>query len=177
VKDPWLERFLARDGTAIRECQSLIARIVAWRGYGADRAEQEDLVQETMAQLWEAIAAPRFDPGRSFEAFVRTVATRRCIDRRRSRRPTTILSESLSSSGQDPEGAYLARERLAIGRRLLGGLGQGCRDLIRLHAGHELAWAEIARRLNRSEGALRVQMSECLSRARRLLRTMQQETP
>jgi RNA polymerase sigma factor (sigma-70 family) len=168
--DPWLRRFAARDGAAILEAETLVARIVAYRGFGFGRAEREDLVQEAMAQIWEAIGGGRFDTGRSFEAFVRTVATRRCIDGHRSRRATSELSPHLVSPEADPESALLARERAEVGRRLLSGLGDGCRELIRLHATEGLTYAEIGRRWQRSEGALRVQMSECLSRARRLLR-------
>jgi RNA polymerase sigma factor (sigma-70 family) len=168
--DPWLRRFAARDGAAILEAEALVARIVAYRGFGFGRAEREDLVQEAMAQIWEAIGGGRFDAARSFEAFVRTVATRRCIDGHRSRRATSELSPHLVSPEADPESALLARERAEVGRRLLSGLGDGCRELIRLHATEGLTYAEIGRRLQRSEGALRVQMSECLSRARRLLR-------
>jgi RNA polymerase sigma factor (sigma-70 family) len=168
--DPWLSRFAAREGAAIVEAEALVARIVAYSGFGFGRAEREDLVQEAMAQIWEAIGNGRFDTGRSFEAFVRTVATRRCIDGRRSRRATTELSPLLVSGDADPESALLARERIEVGRRLLSGLGEGCRELIRLHANEGMTYAEIGRRWQRSEGALRVQMSECLSQARRLLR-------
>ena len=168
--DPWFRKFAALDGAAIVEAQALVARIVAYRGFGFGRAEKEDLVQEAMAQIWEAIGGGRFDSGRSFEAFVRTVATRRCIDGHRSRRATSELSPHLVSREADPESALLARERVEVGRRLLSELGEGCRDLIRLHATEGLTYAEIARQWRRSEGALRVQMSECLSRARRLLK-------
>lgn len=170
VVDPWLRRFAARDGAAIVEAETLVARIVAYRGFGFGRAEKEDLVQEAMAQIWEAIGSGHFDTGRSFESFVRTVATRRCIDGHRGRRATSELSPRLVSPDADPESALLERERVEVGRRLLSGLGEGCRELIRLHATEGLTYAEISRRWQRSEGALRVQMSECLSRARRLLR-------
>ncbi|HYV85801.1 MAG TPA: sigma-70 family RNA polymerase sigma factor [Patescibacteria group bacterium] len=170
--DPWLRRFAARERDAIAETERLVARIVGHRGFHIGRAEREDLVQETMTQVWQAIGSGRFDAAQSFEAFVRTVATRRCIDWRRSRRATTDLSPALAAPDADPESSLLAKERVRVGQQLLAGLGEGCRDLIRLHATEGLAYAEIARRWGRSEGALRVQMSDCLSRARRLLEAM-----
>ncbi|HEV8122508.1 MAG TPA: sigma-70 family RNA polymerase sigma factor [Candidatus Polarisedimenticolia bacterium] len=175
--DPWLRRFAAHETRSVSEVEALVARIVSYRGFGFTTAEREDLVQESMAQLWESIGGDRFDPGRSFEAFVRTLATRRCIDLRRGRRATSELSPELVSSEADPEAALLARERLETGRRVLKGLGERCRELIRLHAGEGLTYAEIGRRWDRSEGALRVQMCECLSQARRRLRDITARTP
>jgi RNA polymerase sigma factor (sigma-70 family) len=170
--DPWLERFAARDRDAIREAEALVTRIVSCRSFGVGPAEREDLVQETLTQVWEAIEGPQFDPSLSFESFVRIVATRRCIDWRRCRKHTCELPVNQTAPGEDPECSMLARERALLARRLLGALGPGCRELIRLHAVEGLTYGEIARLWNRSEGALRVQMCGCLARARRILATI-----
>lgn len=164
--DAWLERFMARDPGAILEVERLIARIVAFRGFGVFRPEREDLVQESLTQIWEAVALPGFDRGQSFEAFVRTVASRRCLDWRRVRRANVTLSPDLADQGKSPESALSERQRAALGRSLLAGLGEGCRELIRLHAIEDMTYGEIADRWGRTEGALRKQMSGCLARAR-----------
>ena len=172
--DPWLERFAARDRQAIGEVQRLAERVVAFRGFGVPRAEREELVQETLTQIWQGIAAAGFDRARSFESFVRAVASRRCIDWRRTRRTLVELPGDARAREADPEKHLLAEERAAIGRKLLASLGDRCQELIRLHAQEDLTYAEIASRWGRSEGALRVQMSECLSRARLLFKRMRE---
>ncbi|HKQ61214.1 MAG TPA: sigma-70 family RNA polymerase sigma factor [Candidatus Polarisedimenticolaceae bacterium] len=166
MMDPWLERFAARETEAIRAVSRLVGRIAAYPRFGVPRAEREDLVQETLAQLWQAIEAPEFDRRRSFEAFVRTIASRRCIDWRRVRRFNVEIPADMTAGGHTPESAALARERAAVGVQLLAALGERCRELIRLHALENLTYAEIGERWGRSEGALRVQMSQCLATAR-----------
>jgi RNA polymerase sigma factor (sigma-70 family) len=164
--DPWLGRFLEQDRQALREVERLIARIVSSRAFGIPSSDRQDLVQECLMQIWEGVALPGFDRDRSFEAFVRTVASRRCLDWRRVRRLTVALPADLPSGAAGPDAAYSEAQRAALGRALLDGLGNGCREVIRLHAVENLSYAEISARLGRSEGALRKQMSDCLGRAR-----------
>lgn len=164
--DPWLGRFLAEDRQALREVERLIARIVSCRAFGIPPADRQDLVQECLMQIWEGVALPGFDRARSFEAFVRTVASRRCLDWRRVRRLTVALPADLTDGAAGPDAEYSRAQRAALGQVLLDGLGDGCREVIRLHAVENLSYAEMAARLGRTEGALRKQMSDCLGRAR-----------
>lgn len=59
---------------------------LAWHMTG-DRAQAEDIAQETFLRFWQA--APRWNPdgGASVLTWLRRVATRLCIDERRRSRP------------------------------------------------------------------------------------------
>ncbi len=162
-------RFLARDAATVDGVAELVKRIVGFRGFFIPAAERQDVVQEVLLQLWDAAGRPGFDPRGSFEAFVRTIAYRRCIDWRRARRPLEPLDPALPDGLTGPEAQLLARERILLGSRVLALLKESCRELIKLHVTQRLTYAEIARRLHRSEGALRVQMVECLGEARKVL--------
>ena len=126
--DPWLGRFLDQDRRALREVESLVARIVSSRAFGIPPPDRQDLVQECLMQIWEGVALPGFDRGRSFEAFVRTVASRRCLDWRRVRRLTVALPADLPDGAAGPDAEYSRAQRAALGQALLAGLGAGCRE-------------------------------------------------
>ena len=48
-------------------------------------------------------------------------------------------------------------------------LSDACRELIRMRGREGLSYRQIARRQERTEGAVRNQMSRCLARARQIL--------
>ncbi len=164
-----VRRFLAHDRATTARVQALVTRIVSFRGFFVPRHERPDVVQEVLLDLWDAVSRPGFNARDSFEAFARTVTYRRCTDWRRARRPTVTIESPIVDGARGPEAHALARERFLLGVRILGRLGQGCRELIRLHTTEGLTYSEIGARLGRSEGALRVQMHGCLDEARREL--------
>jgi RNA polymerase sigma-70 factor (ECF subfamily) len=98
-----VRRCLAGDERAYRELveqyqgqvYSLALRMVR-------RAEDaEDLTQETFVRMFRAL--PRYDPGRSFAAWLFTIASRLCIDHIRRRRVSAI---SLTRREQDSDDEY-----------------------------------------------------------------------
>jgi RNA polymerase sigma factor (sigma-70 family) len=143
--------------------------VVGLRGYAIPRDHRADIVQEVMIELWERLDATGFAASRTFDAFVRSLAYWRCIDWMRRRRTEVPLDRSSPAGSVSPQERLLEEERRNLGRRVLGRLAPSCRELIRLHAGQGLTYRQIAGRLNRSEGALRVQMTECLKKAREIL--------
>ena len=146
--------------------EGMVRRVVRYEGYAIPWDEREDVAQEVLLQLWLAVARPDFDHEQSFEAFLRAIACRRCIDWRRRRRAMVELKPDLIDRGRGPEEMTSEVERLRIGRRVLARLSPACRELIRLHAAEEKTYGEIGSMLRRSEGALRVQMHACLKAAR-----------
>jgi len=144
----------------------LVRRVVRYEGYAIPGHEREDVAQEVLLQLWLAVARPDFDHQQSFDAFIRAVACRRCIDWRRRRRAVVELKADPIDGARGPEETVSEVERLRIGRRVLARLSPACRELIRLHAAEERTYGEIGSMQRRSEGALRVQMHACLKAAR-----------
>ncbi len=159
-------RFLEQDPEAMAHVEGVVKRVVRYEGYAIPGVERQDLAQDILLQLWQAVARPNFDHGRSFEAFIRSVACRRCIDWRRRRRPVVELKAEPPDSRRGPEEVTSEAERLRLGCRILARLGPACRELIRLHAVEGKTYGEIASMLGRSEGALRVQMHTCLKSAK-----------
>jgi RNA polymerase sigma factor (sigma-70 family) len=97
--------------------QRVTPRVLAYaaRMLGGDRAEAEDVAQETMLRLWRM--APDWRQG---EAKVTTwayrVATNLCIDRQRSRRRKGQVA--LDDAPDQPDGAPGAEQQLQDGRRM-----------------------------------------------------------
>lgn len=71
----------------MRETKAGLYRFV--RRYIGDPEEAYDLVQEAYAASWLAIG--RYDPNRSFEAWLRTIAINKCRDWSRRRRVRRLL--------------------------------------------------------------------------------------
>lgn len=163
------ERFLAGEPAALSEAAAIVGRVIALKGYYVPAGERADLRQETLFQAWREVrkAGAAFE-GR-FEAFLRAIAHRRCIDWVRTHRKTEAFPEDGADSAASPEDAARSRERRTLGAQVIARLRAPCRELFRLHAGENLSYREIAAREGRTEGALRVQMSTCLKEARRLL--------
>lgn len=172
--DDLARSFALGDPGALAQVEGIVSRVVRHRGYYIPLEDQQDIVQEVMAQIWRALAAPGFSLSRNFAGFVHAIACRRCVDWMRRHRATTEIDAAMPDAAGPPDQAYLRRERCELGRQVLAVLREACRELIRLFILEEKSYREIALSKGRTEGALRTQMSECLKEARairdRLLR-------
>lgn len=166
---PLGRRFLRREPAAEAEVRALVGRVVAFGRYGVPRADRDDLVQEVLLQLWQAVTRPGFDFKRSFENFARVVAARRCIDWFRTRRQTTELNPNLPDRRDGPLSRYGRKQRVELVRQALARLRDSCRQLIRMHVREQLSYSEISARVGKSDGALRFQMYRCIQQAREIL--------
>ena len=169
AEDPAFRRFLAGDAETIRDAARIVSAVVRFRAYFIPAGERADLEQDTMLHLWRAIGAPGFSFRNSFEGLVRSVAYRRCIDRRRTWRATSPLDREPLDGAEPADRRLLREETESLGRRVIDGMRGPCRDLFRLHAVEGLGYGEIAAIQGRSETALRTQMSACLREARAAL--------
>jgi RNA polymerase sigma factor (sigma-70 family) len=165
-------RFLAREPRMVESVARLAARVVRFHGYSIPRESRDDVVQDVVVQVWQALTKSGADYAESLEALVRSVAYRRCIDWMRRRRATVPLDERTRSASPGPEAEVLADERRTLARKVIERLGSSCQELIRLHAEENRTYREIALLLGRREGALRTQMSACLKKAREILGSM-----
>lgn len=123
--------------------------------YTGDRAQAEDLLQQTWLQLHRARA--RFRPDEPFLPWLYTIAANL---RRNSARARARSGADLTRDGELPEppppalGDAEGRD-LAV-RQAVAALPESYRDVILLHRWHELGFAEIARILGTTEGAVKL---------------------
>lgn len=163
--------FLLGDDIAVTSLERMIARAVRWHGYSIPKEDRDDLVQQVLLEVWEAL---RTESGRirDLGAFARVVAYRRCIDRMRDHTHFDPVGPSMPDRGALPDEAAMAEEQHRLGGRVLGVLRETCRELMRLHAEQSLTYKEIAQLQGRTEGAVRTQMHECLKEAKGILETI-----
>jgi RNA polymerase sigma factor (sigma-70 family) len=169
AEDPAFRRFLAGDAETIRAAARTVASIVRFRAYFIPAGERADLEQDTLLHLWRAIGAPGFSFCNSFDGLVRSIAYRRCIDWRRTRRAISPLGCEPLDPAESADRRLLREESEDLGRRIIDRMRGPCRELFRLHAVEGLGYGEIAAIQGRSETALRTQMSACLKEARAAL--------
>ena len=161
-----LEVFLAGDEDQARALESIARGVVARRAFGLDPAEQDDLVQESLAQLWAACTREDFRLSSTLDGFVRTIATARCIDHFRRRRWQREIDEELPADTVDPLDT-IDRERLTDAvRRAVAGLRPLCRELIRRHFEGGERYEDMAQSMDRAASTLRVHMFRCLRQLR-----------
>jgi RNA polymerase sigma-70 factor (ECF subfamily) len=133
-------------------------------GMVRDRAEAEDLTQETFLRAYQGGDALR-DPNAA-RGWLYRIATNVCLDRLRQRRPHIPLD------GQDAPSPALSvlevterSETSACVQRCLDFLSDRYRTVILLREIHSLTTAQIAELLGEQEGAVKIR----LHRARRKL--------
>lgn len=136
------------------------------------RAEQQDIVQTVLAKACQAMARPDFQFRKEPGVFIRTLAHRACINWFRKYRPDVPMEYDRPSASPLPLEKIIAHERKVLATEILNQLSPACRDLIQKHLFEGLSYADIAAATGRSEGALRVEMTRCLRKARELSRRL-----
>ena len=164
-----LRRFQAGERAACLEIESWAKQVIRIRHFYVPPSDQEDLVQETMAQAWRAVSKPGFQLRESLRALVRKVAAARCIDRLRQVRPSLELDLALRDPGVNPHERVERRNERLLLRWVLRTLGPTCREIISLHFFEGLTYAAIGERLGRAEATMRVRMFNCMKEIRELL--------
>lgn len=115
-----------------------------------NRADAEDLAQETFLELYRA--APRYTARGTFSAFIFTLARRRLIDnyRKRARRPLDFIDPTDFVMQQQSEQADATREIEEAFHLALAALPENQRNAILLRQQQGLAYDEIAKALDTS---------------------------
>lgn len=169
-----LVRYLAGDPAAIANIRDQARRVVHAKGYFVPFAEREDILQEILLNVYRAASAPGFRLQHGVNAFVRTLAHRRCVDWVRLHRRDDSPARSVTPLAGGPEEDVLQRERLQIAGQVLETLPPGCRKLIVQRFVEGRSYTEISRLQGRSEHALRNQLYKCLKKAQLLFRNLMQ---
>lgn len=139
-----------------------------------DPALAEDLAQEVLRRVSEALRSGRVENLDALPAFVFRTATHLCLHHYRSRgREERALARM---AGMDPGGpgpgpldALVSEEARGVVRAALGALNADDRDLLRRIYFDEEPSEETARRLQVTPGALRVRKHRALERLAGLL--------
>ena len=131
-----------------------------------DPSAAEDLTIETFWRIHRARG--RFDPGASFGAWARRIATNLAIDHLRQTRPEVALPDEVAAlSSADPIVRRETRRQIATAFRRLP---LKLRVAATLSLIEEQSPKEIAEALGTSEGAVRVRVSRAVRLLRQQLR-------
>ena len=167
-----LAQYLDGDPDAIAQIRDHARRIVYAKGYFVPVAEREDILQEILLNIYRAASAPGFRLQYGVNAFVRTLAHRRCVDWVRLHCRDDSPARSTEQFAPGPEEEVLNKEKLRYAGHVLEALPSGCRKLIVQRFVEGLSYAEISRLQGRTEPALRNQLYKCLQKAQRLFRNL-----
>ena len=129
-------------------------------------ADAEDVAQEVFLRLYRHGLG--FQNDAVLGGWLYRVTVNLCLDRARSRRPTEELAE-LASQDASPESAASGEERKRRLMRALAALPAKERAAVVLREIEGLSTGEVAAILGSSEGTVRSQISQALSRLRGIL--------
>lgn len=177
------------DASVIRRCQEgderayreLVQRFqrpvfsVAFRMVRSSE-DAEDITQETFVRVFRAI--DRYDPARSFEAWLFTITTRLCIDliRRRRVRPVSLTRQDpesgeestidIEDTGLGPDEVTSNAEEERHAKSLIDSLPPHYRIVVMLRHQQDLSYEEIAETLSLPLGTVKAR----IHRARAILK-------
>ncbi|MFH1169417.1 MAG: sigma-70 family RNA polymerase sigma factor [Chloroflexota bacterium] len=136
-----------------------------------DRTEAEDITQQVFLNAVKSIASFKFKKGTPFSAWLYRIAHNQIVDylRKKSKRVTVPLDETMGGDDDDPQNAAeykLDVEGLAAATKRLT---EAQREVISLRFAGELAVAEVARIMGKSEGAVKALQHSAIISLRKAL--------
>ncbi|MGO9399606.1 MAG: RNA polymerase sigma factor [Xanthobacteraceae bacterium] len=153
----------------LRDCVPLIRSVALRRGVGADYVE--DVVQDVLLTVHRA--RQTYDPARSFNAWLRTIAERRAIDllrrigRQRAREVYSPLDfEAFADAPADPADNGGARAAAGRVNEALATLPERQREAVQVLVLEEQSLSEAAVATRRTKGALKVNLHRALQKLR-----------
>ncbi len=173
------------DGLNAEETKALFYRYAAslfayLRQHTASREDAEDLLHEIFAAAMETSRFSQLGEAEQGQWLWR-VARNKAVDtyRRKTRRPALeleVVAEQLyAGDEQAPEYALLRREEYAQLLAALESLPAVQQEALRLRFVNELSCAEVAKALDRREGAVRSMLSRAISRLRAIYTSKKEE--
>ncbi len=166
----WVERAVQGDAEAIASLYRRYAPAI-WRYLYyrlGDHEAADDLTSEVFLRVLRSL--PRYrQRGRPFSAWLYRIAGARLVDHYRRRRPTVPLEPETRAGRRGPE--QEAERRLAAEelRQAMGQLKPAYQQVLFLRFVEGVSHAEVARLLERSEGAVRVLQFRALRALRQIL--------
>jgi RNA polymerase sigma-70 factor, ECF subfamily len=164
-----VQGFLEGDASCSRQIDVWILEVLRHARLGL-AGDLDDLAQQVRRKLLISLRDGRFQGTATLRTYVWRAAQHAAIDhlRKRRTRPSALSIDQVSEPADpaaSPEGALLQRERREIFALVLSRLGDACRELFQLIVFDELSYAEIARRLGATEGAIKVRALRCRQQA------------
>lgn len=146
----------------------------------SSREDAEDLLIEVFLAALEKYASLKAFDDEMQLAWLRRVAHNKLIDfyRRTSRRPAITLEEHVDmlydDDEREPEQVALRQEKYAWLHANLEQLPESQQEVLRLHFAAGLRCVEIARLLNKSDGAIRMLLARALNSLRSIYEQQQE---
>ena len=134
--------------------------------YCPNPSDREDLIQETVAQLWRSYR--RFDGRSTFSTWMYRIAMNVAIGylRKEKRNPRSVASAETASLQQIPEPRFQDDERVGVLRALIASLPPLDRALMLLYL-DDYPYAEIAATLGISESNVGTKIARIKERFKR----------
>lgn len=168
----WAKRLRQGEPDAVHMVRERVRKILGFQRLRIPASEREDLEQEVMTELWQAVNRSSFDFTAGFWGFVEIVTSRRCIDWLRKRKDQVPVVEGLRDERENPFDKVQRSERAAIAARIIQAMDSNCREILVMRFQKGMGYGEISERLGKSEGAMRVQMHRCVKRAREMFQSV-----
>ena len=135
-----------------------------------EKTEAEDMTQQVFLSAFKSISSFKWK-GTPFSAWLYRIAHNQIVDylRKKSKRPTVPLDESLAAGDSNPSQAVeqkLDNERLVLATRQLT---QAQQEVISLRFAGELPIAQVARIMGKSEGAIKALQHSAIVSLRKIL--------
>jgi len=137
-----------------------------------ERTEAEDMTQQVFLSAMKSISSFRYK-GKPFSAWLYRIAHNQVVDywRKKSKRATVPLNESIQASGSNPEKItenVLDIEQLAMAAKRLTKAQQ---EVISLRFAGEMPIAQVAKTMGKSEGAIKALQHSAILSLRKALST------
>ena len=133
-----------------------------------DRAEAEDIVQETMIRVWNK--RDEWDELESVEAYCLTVARNLAIDRSEKKDSQTMeltIEAEQTPDASSPYDRLVNKERLKLVHRLVGELPEKQRLIMQLRDVEGKSYKEIAAALRLTEEQVKVNLFRARQKVKR----------
>ncbi|MDA8020972.1 MAG: sigma-70 family RNA polymerase sigma factor [Thermoanaerobaculia bacterium] len=162
ARDSTADSLLAGEPQSVEQVRKWI-RSAMYSYRNRFRDDSEDLEQEVLLQIIEAIKRGQYEGRSSFSSYVKSYVRHKAIDRIRAarRREWVGLQDlELTANGSSPFEKLSDREHVAATLRALRETPESCRALwVLLRQG--LGYSEMSRVLGIAEGTLRVRVLRC----------------
>jgi RNA polymerase sigma-70 factor, ECF subfamily len=135
-----------------------------------DRTEAEDMTQQVFLNAIQSISSYK-SKGMPFSSWLYRIAHNQIVDylRKKSRRITVPLDESIPANEEDPR--HTAEQKIEIEEVVVAarGLTLAQQEVISLRFGGELSVAEVAKTMGKSEGAVKALQHSAIASLRKAL--------
>jgi RNA polymerase sigma-70 factor (ECF subfamily) len=135
-----------------------------------DRTEAEDMTQQVFLNAIQSISSYR-SKGMPFSSWLYRIAHNQVVDhlRKKSKRPTVPLDETIPVKGDDPRHTIEQKIEIEEIAAAAKGLTQAQREVISLRFAGELSVAECAKTMHKSEGAIKALQHSAIAALRKAL--------